>query len=193
MKKRVHIQLYVFGRDPQSVFEPGGYLAGFDPDGDTYPGRRANELFTALKTDADNDEVGLGTLPDGRWAIVGKIAEGELFAAEVVIRKESGVAPARLDGGIHLRWAGDNWSRDGEKVPYKKSVRTACELTRWYGRTVLPGEHATGTKLSGEAAPQATCPNCLVLWDAYVEHGGGKPLDVRLGRKLRKLHLASKK
>jgi hypothetical protein len=96
------------------------------------------------------------------------------------------------DMSIHLRWAGDG-------PLYGSTIRTACERKRFVERTVFPGEHGDGHRLKkrGHAvqreAVQATCPECLVLFDdVWTEHGRGKPLTCRLGRKLAAIHLHGK-
>ena len=78
---------YVFGPIPECAFSSGGILEGFDPDAaeidrDAYLSKRAKALYKALSTSPKDEEMVLGTLPDGRWALVGLTISGSAFALE---------------------------------------------------------------------------------------------------------------
>lgn len=62
-----------------------GVLAGFDREtlsGSGYDTERATALYAALDVSVEDDEYTLGTLPDGRWALVGLTTSGYEFAVE---------------------------------------------------------------------------------------------------------------
>jgi hypothetical protein len=71
---------------PAADYEEGGALHGFNPDGPVdYASDRARALYEALgipEEARDASEETLGTLPDGRWALVGLDVEGHQFAVE---------------------------------------------------------------------------------------------------------------
>jgi hypothetical protein len=78
---------YVFGNIPECAFSSGGLLERFDPDaaevsGDAYFSKRAKALFKALSTSPKDEEMVMGTLPDGRWALMGLTISGYAFALE---------------------------------------------------------------------------------------------------------------
>lgn len=78
------ISLYTFGYVPQREFEDGA-LTGFDREAlgtSDYETPRAKALYAALEASTDDEEYTLGTLPDGRWALVGLTVTGHPFAVE---------------------------------------------------------------------------------------------------------------
>ena len=82
------IKTYVFGNAPCLAFMEGGVLHGFDCETaevsrDAYRSKRARALFKALHSTPDAEEMTLGVLPGGRWALVGCECEGLPFAVEV--------------------------------------------------------------------------------------------------------------
>ena len=81
------IKKMIFDNTPKLAYAPGEILYGFDPDapevsGGAYLSPRALALFEALNSTPDDHELVLGTLPDGRWALVGCDCEGHPFAIE---------------------------------------------------------------------------------------------------------------
>lgn len=78
--------------NPESLFAEGSPLYGFDSsalsggeDEGDYGTSRGRALFAALDSKPEyDDELILGRLPDGRWAIVGMSVEGHRFAVEDV-------------------------------------------------------------------------------------------------------------
>jgi len=71
--------------DPDTLFEPGSPLFGFDPDvvsGEDYENVDARALFEALGASPEDEDFILGELPDGRWAVVGLMVAGHKFAVE---------------------------------------------------------------------------------------------------------------
>ena len=82
------IKAYVFGNAPGLAFVEGGVLHGFDYEaaevsGDAYRSKRALALFKAAHSAPGDEEMTLGVLPGGRWALVGCECEGHPFAVEV--------------------------------------------------------------------------------------------------------------
>ena len=82
------IKTYEFGNAPSLAFEDGGVLHGFDYEaaevsGDAYRSKRARALFKAAHSTPGDEEMTLGVLPGGRWALVGCECEGHPFAVEV--------------------------------------------------------------------------------------------------------------
>lgn len=81
------MKIYTRSASPQADYADGAPLAGFDRDGSVdYASDRARSLYEALGVpeearDADT-EYTLGTLPDGRWALVGLDVEGHRYAVE---------------------------------------------------------------------------------------------------------------
>ena len=81
------INTYTRSAAPFADYADGGILNGFDRDGDVdYASDRARRLYEELglpeeSRDADT-EYTLGSLPDGRWALVGLDIEGHRFAVE---------------------------------------------------------------------------------------------------------------
>ena len=69
---------YTFGADPQSEFEPGGLLEGFEP-GDDYNTDAAVAEAAGISL---SDEELVGYLKDGRRAVVGMTVEGHRFWIE---------------------------------------------------------------------------------------------------------------
>jgi hypothetical protein len=68
---------------PSADYEEGGELFGFNPDGDVdYSSDRARALYEHLGVSRDSEYV-LGSLPDGRWALVGLDLEGHRFVVEL--------------------------------------------------------------------------------------------------------------
>jgi hypothetical protein len=84
------IRVYQFGPTPDVEFEKGNILAGFNEDDlgmDDYKSARSLRLYKALGLPIDNpelldDDMVLGTLPGGRWALVGLTVDGHEFAVE---------------------------------------------------------------------------------------------------------------
>ena len=81
------IKKMIFGNTPSLAYGPGEVLHGFDSEapevsGDAYRSPRALALFEALNSTPHDDELVLGVLPDGRWALVGCEGEGHPFAIE---------------------------------------------------------------------------------------------------------------
>lgn len=82
------IKKLIFSNTPALAYEPGEVLHGFNHEapevsGDAYQSPRSLALFAALNSTPDDDELVLGVLPDGRWALVGCECEGHPFALEV--------------------------------------------------------------------------------------------------------------
>jgi hypothetical protein len=74
-----------FGPNPEVAFEKGHRLAGFDDEGlgmGDYSSARAARLYKALGTANDDEEMVLGTLPGGRWAMIGLTVDGHEYAVE---------------------------------------------------------------------------------------------------------------
>jgi hypothetical protein len=89
------IKVYKFGPTPDVEFEKGNILAGFNEDDlgmDDYKSARSLRLYKALGLSTKNpgmldEEMVLGSLPGGRWALVGLTVDGHEFAVEVRRKK----------------------------------------------------------------------------------------------------------
>ncbi len=88
------IKTYTRTHTPAADYAEGGALHGFDRDGEVdHHSSRAKALYAALGALPDDEELVLGTLPDGRWALVGLDVAGHRFSVEqrtYLLREDSG-------------------------------------------------------------------------------------------------------
>ncbi len=70
--------------DPSALYDdPESPLYGFDVtavSGPDYDTPQAKALYDALGTGLDDEEMILGALPNGKWALVGLAVQGHIFA-----------------------------------------------------------------------------------------------------------------
>ena len=89
MASRKTVKKFIFSNCFVDPYAPGEVLEGFDPDraevsGDAYFSKRALALFKKVGTTPKDEEMVLGVLADGRWALIGPQVEGHSFVVEAL-------------------------------------------------------------------------------------------------------------
>jgi len=85
MKTTKDIAVFTFGALPEMEFEEGGHLYEADWDAKGYydkPTKRVLQLYAAIGASTDDEEIGIGELPDGRLCITDVNVTGAKFAIE---------------------------------------------------------------------------------------------------------------